>query len=111
MKKIYQYTFLLVLTSLISACTADKTLSKAPEAHTQTDSISEKLSEGKELASQSCTKCHNSSVYTRADRTVKDLTALIARVQKCNTKTGAGLDAEELEALTLFLNTSYYKFK
>jgi len=42
---------------------------------------------------------------------VKTLEVLTKRVKGCNSKTGAGLDEDELEALTLFLNTEYYKFK
>lgn len=104
MKTSFKVACLLTFTLLISACTAEKT------PQNETTSMAKKLSKGEKISSASCSKCHNSSVYTRADRKVKSLSLLTARVQKCNAKTGAGLDEEELEALTLFLNTSYYKF-
>ena len=103
----YKYTLLLLTGFLLLACTADNTPSKS----TEVTPLSEKLSEGKALVAQSCTKCHNSSVYTKKDRKIKTLNALTTRVAKCNANTGAGLDEEELADLTLFLNTSYYKFK
>lgn len=103
----YKYILLLSTVSLISASTGEK----APSKHSEGTPLSEKISEGKELASQSCTKCHDSSVYTKKDRKIKTLSSLTARVKKCNVNTGAGLDEEELADLTLFLNTSYYKFQ
>jgi cytochrome c5 len=93
----------------MSACVTDK---PAPKTETTKPSaLTEQLAEGKELNTDNCTKCHNTSVYTKKDRKVKTLEVLTKRVQGCNSKTGAGLDKDELEALTLFLNTEYYKFK
>lgn len=98
-----------VLLLTFTACTAEKSV-KAVEP-TQDTLSAELLTEGKEIHTSSCTKCHSSSVYTKEDRKVKTLDALTKRVAKCNINTTAGLDEEELTALTHFLNTSYYKFK
>ena len=108
MRKLYITLGLTFLLS-ITACVADKA---APKTETTSNSaLTEQLAEGKELNTDNCTKCHNTSVYTKKDRKVQTLEVLTKRVQACNSKTGAGLEEEELEALTLFLNTEYYKFK
>jgi hypothetical protein len=107
MHKRYLTLGLLVLS--LSACVTDKATPKAEL--TQSTVLKEQLAEGKELNTDNCTKCHNTSVYTKKDRKVQTLEVLTKRVKGCNSKTGAGLDEEELEALTLFLNTEYYKFK
>jgi len=108
MRKLYIALGLTLLLLGMTACVAEKSASKT-EA-TQKTALAEQLEEGKELNTDNCTKCHNTSVYTKEDRKVQTLEVLTKRVKGCNTKTGAGLDDEELEALTLFLNTEYYKF-
>jgi hypothetical protein len=107
MRKLY-ITLSLTLLLSITACVADK---PAPKAEAQPTALKEQLAEGQELNTDNCTKCHDTSVYTKEDRKVKTLEVLTKRVKACNSKTGAGLDEDELEALTLFLNTEYYKFK
>ena len=66
--------------------------------------------EGKALHEKACTKCHDSSVYTRANRKIKSLDSLEKRVRGCNANTGANLFPEELNAVSTFLNSEYYKF-
>ena len=108
MRKLHLALGLTVLLTM-SACMGDK-----PSAKTETtepSALAEQLKEGKELNTDNCTKCHDTSVYTKADRKVKTLDVLTKRVKACNSKTGAGLDEDELKDLTLFLNTEYYKFK
>jgi len=69
------------------------------------------VAEGKKLHDQSCTKCHNTNVYTRKDRTVKTLDALKHQVNNCQ-KGAAGVQwtAEETTAVIKYLNTEFYKF-
>ena len=105
MRKLYIAFGLTLLLLGMTACVAEKSASKT-EVTSKTA-----LAEGKELNTANCTKCHNTSVYTREDRKVQSLDVLTKRVKGCNTKTGAGLNDEELETLTLFLNTEYYKFE
>ena len=107
MRKLYLTLGLLLLS--MSACVAEKPAPKAEK--TVPSALEEQLAEGKELNTDNCTKCHDTSVYTKKDRKVQTLEVLTKRVKACNSKTGAGLDEEELETLTLFLNTTYYKFK
>ncbi|HIP49296.1 MAG TPA: hypothetical protein EYG92_10080 [Lutibacter sp.] len=108
MRKLY-ITLGLTLLLGMTACVADKATPKAET--TPNAALTEQLAEGKELNTDNCTKCHTTSVYTKSDRKVKTLEVLTKRVKACNSKTGAGLEEEELEALTLFLNTEYYKFE
>ena len=109
MRKLYIALGLTLLLLGMTACVAEKSAPKT-EVISKTALI-EQLEEGKELNTANCTKCHNTSVYTREDRKVQSLDVLTKRVKGCNTKTGAGLNDEELETLTLFLNTEYYKFE
>ncbi|CAA6808110.1 MAG: Unknown protein [uncultured Sulfurovum sp.] len=100
----------LYLTLLLSASMSMANPSTPNSDTNQSLALSEQLEEGKDLHNDSCTKCHDSSVYTKEDRKIKNLDALNKRVEVCNTNTGAGLEEEELKDLTLFLNTQYYKF-
>ena len=107
MRKLYLTLGLLLLS--MSVCLAETPTPKTETA--EPSELEEQLEEGKELNTDNCTRCHDTSVYTKEDRKVQTLEVLTKRVQGCNSKTGAGLDEEELEVLTLFLNTEYYKFK
>jgi len=71
--------------------------------------ITEKV-DGKSLHKKYCSKCHNSSVYTKADRKIKSLDSLEKRVRGCDANIGSNLEPEELKAITTFLNREYYKF-
>lgn len=110
MRKLLHSILGLAILFSISACTPDKSTPKKTEL-TKSAAIMEQFAEGKELNTDNCTKCHDTSVYTKKDRKVQSLEVLTKRVKACNSKTGAGLDEDELKALTLFLNTKYYKFK
>ena len=71
--------------------------------------ITEKV-DGKLLHKESCSKCHDSSVYTKADRKIKSLDSLEKRVRGCDANIGSNLEPEELKAISTFLNSEYYKF-
>ena len=73
---------------------------------------------GKVLADKQCVACHvsmykgdGSSVYTRADRKVKNPVQLATRVAGCNANTGAGWFPEDEVDVSAYLNKTYYKFK
>ena len=66
---------------------------------------------GKALEEQSCTKCHDSSVYTRPDRRIKSLAALQQQVSRCTKPAGAEWDKEEMSDVVEYLNTEFYHFK
>jgi len=92
--------------AVIAGCTSNKTV----EATDGNNINNKAFAAGKNLHKNSCTKCHTTSVYTRKDRTVPNLESLKKRVQKCNVNTGASMNPQEIENISLFLNKSYYKF-
>jgi len=101
---------IVILTSLIAfglvACTTSKDAKKEIKASsTNTEKV-----DAKALIKKSCSKCHDSSVYTKPDRKIKSLASLEKRVKGCNANTGANLEPKELKAISTFLNNEYYKF-
>ncbi len=66
---------------------------------------------GKKLHDANCVKCHDSSVYTREDRFVTSRDSLKTQVQRCNVNLGTQWFDEDVNAVTDYLNTNYYKFK
>jgi mono/diheme cytochrome c family protein len=66
---------------------------------------------GKALHTQQCTACHDTSVYTRANRRVKSVEALIGQVNMCVRQTGLKLDREQVNDLVKYLDESFYEFK
>ncbi len=57
-----------------------------------------------------CSRCHDTSVYTREDRKILSYPMLQSRVRGCDARFGEKLAAEELNGLVDHLNDSYYKF-
>ncbi len=66
---------------------------------------------GKRLHDKSCLACHDSKMYTRADRKIKTAQQLAARVSGCNANAGAGWFPEEELNVDAYLNQQFYKFK
>ena len=102
---------IVMLSSLIAlsiiACTTGSTAQK--EIKVASSNGTEKV-DGKALHKESCSKCHDSSVYTKADRKIKSLASLEKRVSACNANIGSDLEPKELKAISTFLNSEYYKF-
>ena len=69
------------------------------------------VAHGKKLHDASCVKCHDSGVYTREDRFVTSRDALRTQVQRCNVNLGTQWFDEDVDAVTDFLNATYYKFQ
>ena len=65
---------------------------------------------GKAIHDANCISCHDSGVYTRADRKMTDLTMLAGQVRRCDANLGTKLFDEDLDSVTAFLNETYYKF-
>ena len=63
------------------------------------------------LYTQHCVKCHQSEVYTRADRKITSLDALNAQVHRCETMLELRWFDEDVDAVTTYLNDQYYHFK
>lgn len=70
------------------------------------------LDEGKELYEEDCTKCHDSSVFTRpaAERKVNDFATLKKQVHRCVAATGASWFDEDEENVVAYLDENFYKF-
>ena len=68
--------------------------------------------EAKSMYEEDCTKCHDSSVFTRPakERKVNDLTALKKQVSRCVGATGASWFEEDEENVVHYLNENFYKF-
>lgn len=66
---------------------------------------------GKTLHDKTCVACHDSKMYTRADRKVKTPAQLAGRVSGCNANTGAGWFPEDELNVSAYLNQQFYKFK
>ncbi len=69
------------------------------------------IENGQKLHDENCVKCHDSSVYTREDRFVTSRDSLKTQVQRCNVNLGTQWFDEDVNAVTDYLNTNYYKFK
>lgn len=63
-----------------------------------------------EYHTEQCTRCHDTGVYTRADRKIGSFRALQAQVERCDINLAAKLPPPQLAELIDYLNSSYYKF-
>ena len=52
-----------------------------------------------------------SKLYTRADRRVQTVEALMGTVTFCNDQAGTGLNEFELDDIVAYLNESFYRFE
>lgn len=66
---------------------------------------------GAKLHAAYCTRCHDSSVYTRKSRGVNSLDQLIGQVESCNHLLQKPLSPAQLKDLVAYLNETYYRFK
>lgn len=57
-----------------------------------------------------CTRCHDSSMYTRSNRRVNSLDRLHGQVAMCDANVGTKLFPEDIAHVTDYLNASYYHF-
>ena len=64
----------------------------------------------KDLYNKSCTACHGTEVFTRADRKVKNMAELKSRVRQCSFAVEAKWFDKDIDAVTNYLNKSFYNF-
>lgn len=66
---------------------------------------------GKALHDKACTRCHDTSVYTRPDKRIHSLAALQQRVSGCTRPAGVDWDQQQISDVVNYLNTEFYHFK
>jgi len=68
-------------------------------------------SRGGKLHLANCVGCHDNSVYTRANRSVRSIGGLQQRVEMCDTQLKRHLSEAERHDLVKYLNDHFYHFK
>ena len=68
------------------------------------------IKNGEALHQDNCIKCHDSSVYTREVKRVKNLPGLGKQVRFCKDNLGLTWFDDEVEDVTDYLNSNYYHF-
>lgn len=66
---------------------------------------------GKRLHDANCISCHDTGIYTREDRKMRDFRQLAAQVERCNANLASPLPAADLVQIADYLNQAYYKFQ
>lgn len=66
---------------------------------------------GKALLAAECTACHGDERYTSKNRKMKSWKAITVQVNNCNVNLGKNWFEEEVEAVSVYLNDSFYHFK
>jgi mono/diheme cytochrome c family protein len=65
---------------------------------------------GKAVYDKTCVACHDTNVYTRANRRVKTVEGLIGQVNGCVRQTGAKLNSDQINDIVKYLDEAFYKF-
>lgn len=66
--------------------------------------------DGKQLHDANCVSCHTPEIYTRDDRIVNNYRQLQERVRQCELANELTWFDEEIDAVTTYLNNSFYHF-
>ncbi|MCP4074666.1 MAG: cytochrome c [Gammaproteobacteria bacterium] len=75
-----------------------------------TASNAENIKNGDKLHADKCTRCHDSTLYTRASKRVKTLPKLGTQVRMCKDNLGITWFDDEVDDVTGYLNKNYYHF-
>lgn len=65
---------------------------------------------GAKLHQQHCAKCHDTKVYTRADRKITSYASLQSRVGMCASQLDIAIDFEQQQDISSYLAQQFYKF-
>jgi len=65
---------------------------------------------GEQLHASKCQGCHDNSVYTRANRFIKNRDALHDQVNRCHKQVRADWTAQQINDVVNYLDNQYYKF-
>lgn len=76
-----------------------------------TPALAVDLQQGADLHANNCTRCHDSSVYTRENRRVQSLARLGTQVRLCKDNLGIVWFDDEVDDVIAYLNNEYYKFE
>jgi hypothetical protein len=66
---------------------------------------------GKKLHEANCVRCHDSGVYTRADRRIQSMESLQAQVARCELTLDLKWFDEDRDDVVTHLNEAFYKFE
>ena len=69
------------------------------------------IAAGQILHAANCTGCHDTSVYTRKERTVRSLDGLAQQLQGCSHVAKKNFSPVETQNLVKFLNDRFYHFQ
>jgi hypothetical protein len=65
---------------------------------------------GKTLYEDKCTRCHSTELFTREDRSVKNLEVLKTRVKVCSIAAETEWADDKISNVVDYLNKNFYKF-
>jgi len=68
------------------------------------------IANGDDLHFENCTGCHDSAVYARENRKVRNLAQLGKQVRFCRDTIGVAWFDDEVDDVIEYLNASYYHF-
>jgi len=68
------------------------------------------IENGNDLHFEHCTGCHDSGVYTRENRNVRNLAQLGKQVRFCKDTIGVSWFDDEVDDVIAYLNATYYHF-
>jgi cytochrome c2 len=66
---------------------------------------------GEKLHNAKCMGCHDTRQYTRPNRIIHTLEDLHARVEFCDSASGANFSFDDIDDVVAYLNQNFYKFK
>jgi mono/diheme cytochrome c family protein len=66
---------------------------------------------GKRLLDANCMSCHQTEMFTRADRKAQSLDALKEQLVGCSHAANADISASEMQDLLKYLNAQFYRFE
>lgn len=88
----------------------DSLLLLAMVAPTPAPTFAADIEHGKTLVEQHCTRCHDTSVYSRSDRRIGSLEALKNQVKRCELSQSLQWPQPNIDDVVAYLDAIFYKF-
>jgi cytochrome c5 len=82
-----------------------------PVAFTAQAALPGDAATGKRLLDANCTGCHDTSFYTRTNRSIRSLEALRQQVDGCAHMAKKAFSAAEKDDIVKYLNDRFYRFE